>query len=137
MASEKYGQEMPWESSFAISSKLLGKDDTPGPLLSSKHQFSGDLTALAISVAKEGCVEETLSALAAAADVELINEVLENGAAVGAKYSGIAKEIMVWIRDELRAISMDESNHSALAWRTLDWVCRVDSDACLQRSKEC
>jgi hypothetical protein len=25
---------------------------------------------------------------------------------------------------------MDESNHSALAWRTLDWVCRVDSDAC-------
>ena len=116
--------------SFAIASKLLGKDVTPGPLPSSKHQFNGDLTALAISVAKEGCVEETLSALAAAADVELIDEVLENGAAVGAKYSGIAKDILVWIRDELRTISMDESNHSALAWRTLDWVCRVDSDAC-------
>jgi hypothetical protein len=25
---------------------------------------------------------------------------------------------------------MDELNHSALAWRTLDWVCRVDAIAC-------
>ena len=41
-----------------------------------------------------------------------------------------AERLLVWIRDELRTISMDELNHSALAWRTLDWVCRVDAIAC-------
>lgn len=118
------------KTSFAIASKLLGKDVTPGPLPPSNHQFNRDLTALAMSVAREGCVDETLSALAAAADAESIDEVLEGGAAAGTKYQGIGRELLVWIRDELRTISMDESNHSALAWRTLDWVCRVDADAC-------
>ena len=118
------------KTSFAIASKLSGKNVTPGPLPPSNHQFTGDLTSLAMSVAKEGCVDETLSALAAAADVETIDEVLEKGAAIGTKYYGIGRELLVWIRDELRIISMDESNHSALAWRTLDWVCRVDAKAC-------
>lgn len=118
------------KTSFAIASKLSGKDVSPGPLPHSKHQFDRDLSTLAISVAQEGCVDETLSALSAAADVELINEVLKNGAAVGSKYYGIGGDLLVWIRDELSTISMDESNHSALAWRTLDWVCRVDADAC-------
>ena len=118
------------KTSFAIASELLGKGVSPGPLPPSNHQFNRDLTALAISVAKEGCIDETLSALAAAAEVELIDEVLEKGAAVGTKYYGIAAERLVWIRDELRTISTDEGNHSALAWRTLDWVCRVDARAC-------
>ena len=48
--------------SFAIASKLLGNDVTHGLLPPSKHQFNGDLTALAILVAKKGCIEETLSA---------------------------------------------------------------------------
>lgn len=116
--------------SFEIASKLVGKDLGPGPLPPSGHQFSHDLTALAMSVAKEGCVDETLSALAAAAEVELIDEVLQNGAEEGTKYSGTSTELLVWIRNELHNISIDESNHSALAWRTLDWVCAVNADAC-------
>lgn len=40
--------------SFAITSKLLRKDVSPGPLPPSNHQFNCDLTALAISMAKEG-----------------------------------------------------------------------------------
>merc|ERR1711957_1147799 len=39
-------------------------------------------------------------------------------------------ELLIWIRNELHTISVDESNHSALAWRTLNWVCTVDTDAC-------
>ena len=80
------------KTSFAIASELLGRGVSPGPLPPSNHQFNRDLTALAISVAKEGCVDETLSALAAAAEVELIDEVLENGAVVGTRYYGIAAE---------------------------------------------
>lgn len=116
--------------SFAIASKLTGKDITPGPLPPSNHHFNRDLIVLAMAVAKEGCIDETLSALAAAAEVELINDVLENGAGAGTKYYGIAREMLIWIRDELGTISMDESNHSSLAWRTLDWVCDVDVVAC-------
>lgn len=119
--------------SFAITSKLLGRDVIPGPLPPSYHQFNRDLTALAMAVAKEGCVDETLSSLVAAAEVELINNVLtNNGGAteVGSKYYGISSEVLSWIRDELQAISQDESSHSALAWRTIDWVCSADVIAC-------
>jgi hypothetical protein len=119
--------------SFAIASMLLGKDIIPGPLPPSNHQFNRDLTALAMAVAKEGCVDETLSSLVAAAEVELINDVLKNngGAAqISSKYYGISNKLLSWIRDELRTISQDESRHSALAWRTLDWVCSVDVIAC-------
>mmetsp|Transcript_29640 Transcript_29640/g.62960 ORF Transcript_29640/g.62960 Transcript_29640/m.62960 type:complete len:867 (-) Transcript_29640:380-2980(-) len=116
--------------SFAIASKLIGREVGPGPLPPSTHEFGRDLTALALSVAREGCVDETLSALAAAAEAELIDEALEGEVEEGTKYSGIKSEILVWIRDELRGIAADEGNHSALAWRTLDWVCAVDEDAC-------
>lgn len=118
------------KTSFDIASKLMGKLVGPGPLPPSSHEFNHDLTTLAMSVAKEGCVDETLSALAAAAEVELIDEVLTNGVAEGNKYLDIDSELLVWIRNELHTISMDESNHSALAWRTLDWVCSVDHGAC-------
>eukprot|EP00571_Detonula_confervacea_P017166 CAMPEP_0172309484 /NCGR_PEP_ID=MMETSP1058-20130122/9749_1 /TAXON_ID=83371 /ORGANISM="Detonula confervacea, Strain CCMP 353" /LENGTH=973 /DNA_ID=CAMNT_0013022113 /DNA_START=8 /DNA_END=2929 /DNA_ORIENTATION=- len=118
------------KTSFDIASKLMRKSVGPGPLPPSSHQFNHDLTTLAMSVAKEGCVDETLSALAAAAEVELIDDVLKNGVAEGNKYFGIASELLVWIRDELHTISMDESNHSALAWRTLDWVCAVEPGTC-------
>jgi len=120
------------KTSFDIASKLLGKELGPGPLPPSSHEFHHDLTALALSVAKEGCVDETLSALAAAADVALIDEVLKHGGAAKGttKYSGVDTELLIWIRNELHTISVDESNHSALAWRTLNWVCAVDTDAC-------
>ena len=116
--------------SFDIASKLLDRVVSPGPLPPSSHQFEYDMTSLAMSVAKEGCIGETLSALAAAAEVELIDKVLENGAIEGTKYFGIDIELLVWIRNELLNISIDESRHSALAWRTLDWVCTIDAEAC-------
>ena len=57
------------QTSFEVASLLLGETVEPGPLASSKHEFGQDLKALAIAAAKEGCVEETLSSLAAAYEV--------------------------------------------------------------------
>jgi len=116
--------------SFEIASSLVGKDLGPGPLPPSSIEFKQDMKALAVAVAREGCVDETLSALAAAAECELIDSELENKEAWGNKYSGVTDEVLVWIRSELRTIAFDEGNHSALAWRTLDWVCNVDAEAC-------
>jgi len=115
--------------SFEIASKLTGKDVRPGHLPESKHAFRHNMTELAMAVAKEGCIDETLSALAAAADAEVITNVLMTGIG-GSKYLNIAYPTLVWIRDELEKIALDEGSHSALAWRTLKWVCTVDSEAC-------
>ncbi|KAL7544881.1 hypothetical protein ACHAWF_008239 [Thalassiosira exigua] len=117
------------KTSFAIASKLAGRTIAPNKLPESHHAFFHDMEGMAVATADEGCVGETLSALDAAADVDLINRVLE-GEAEGAKYSGVDKKTLVWIRDELRTIAIEESSHSALAWRTIKWVCSVDVDAC-------
>lgn len=116
-------------TSFDIASKLTGGEVGPGPLPESKHDFGRDLKALALAVAIEGCVDETLSAFAAAAEVKHINEVLD-GEAHNSPYDTIDLGLLDFIRNELVTIAMDESNHSALAWRTLNWVCSVDSNAC-------
>ncbi|KAL7534396.1 hypothetical protein ACHAWF_004819 [Thalassiosira exigua] len=118
------------KASFDIASKLAGAHVGPGPLPPSSHSFDRNLTKLAMSVAREGCVDETLSSLALAAEAELIGDALENGASDGTKYSGVANDLLVWIMGELRTISMDEIYHSSLAWRTLSWVCDVDVNAC-------
>ena len=116
--------------SFEIASKLIGKEVSPGPLPPSRHYFEQNLTSLALAVAKEGCVDETLSALAVAAEAEMIDHAITHGGTEGTKYSGVEKEVLTWIRDELQTIAIDESMHSHLAWRTLDWICTVDVDAC-------
>lgn len=116
--------------SFDIASKLVGEPLGPGPLPPSTHEFRGDMGDLATAVAREGCVDETLAALALAAECELIEGALENGSARVAKYHGVPDEVLIWIRDELRTIAVDEASHSALAWRTLGWVCSVDAEAC-------
>ena len=46
------------------------------------------------------------------------------------KYAGIDRKTLTWIRDELQIIKMEESNHAKLAWRTFNWVCSIDNDAC-------
>merc|ERR1711862_940326 len=94
----------------------------------SKHTFYSNLTDLAVAVAKEGCIE-TLSAIGASAEVELIDVILNSNVYV-AKYAGVDGEILQWIRDEMETIAKDESNHSKLAWRALDWICNVDDAAC-------
>ena len=121
--------------SFEIASKLLGNSVEPSFLPESKHAFVRDVTALALAVAREGCVDETMSAIVAAYEVSLIESVLkENVKSI--KYANIGMDVLLWILDELKTISLDESNHSALAWRTLKWVCDIDSEACNMVKKQ-
>jgi len=70
--------------------------------------------------------------LEAAAEVEYISAVLagEEEVAGGAKYAGIDDEVLEWIRDELDTIAVEEGTHAALAWRTIEWICSIDHDAC-------
>ena len=116
-------------TSFDIASKLLGKNVEPSSLPESTHAFDQDLVALALALAREGCVDETLSAFAAAVEVDSIERMLVGGT-VSSKYSGVDSNMLRWIAGELKTIALDESNHSALAWRTLKWICGVDSSVC-------
>ncbi|KAL3798268.1 hypothetical protein HJC23_000182 [Cyclotella cryptica] len=122
-------------TSFEIASRLLGKNVEPSSLPESKHDFGQDLTALALAVAREGCVDETLSAFAAAAEVENINMFLEDEVGTS-KYANVELDVLRWISSELKTIAMDESYHSALAWRTLKWVCSVNLEACSAVQRE-
>ena len=74
-------------------------------------------------------MDETLSAFSAAFEVKHITEVFDKGIQ-DSLYSNINRETLSFIRDELVKIAMDESNHSALAWRALSWVRTVDCGAC-------
>lgn len=125
------------KTSFDIASILMGKDVKPGALPTSSHKFDHDLKALAVAVAKEGCVDETLSALELAARIELLDAVLSNEVAVEAtKYADIDRNIITWIRHELHTIAMEESSHASLAWRTINWVCSIDDEACIAVKQE-
>lgn len=121
--------------SFDIASKLWGREVGPGPLPESKHAFTRDLTSLAMALAREGCLDETLSAYTAAIEVDHISLVLEQSLQ-GSVYSDLDRETLEWIREELVTIGSEESNHSALAWKTLKWVCSVDKEACDDARKE-
>lgn len=121
--------------SFDIAARLTGQHEAPGPLPESSFEFGQDLKSLALAVAKEGCVDETLSAFSAAFEVKHITDVLDNRVQ-DALYSSIGHagdrdhDLLTFIKDELIIIAMDESNHAALAWRTLNWVCSVDQTVC-------
>ena len=117
------------KTSFEIASILAGKAISPGPLPPSNHEFHNDLTSLAVAVAREGCVDETISAFAAAAEAVHITEVLEQGIQESV-YSNVDRDTLTFIRDELAKIAVDESGHSALAWKTLRWVCSINSSSC-------
>lgn len=117
------------KTSFEIASILTGKAISPGPLPRSSHDFHHDLISLAMAVAREGCVDETISAFAAAAEAAHITEVVEQRIQ-GSKYSNVDHVTLTFIRDELIKIAMEESDHSALAWQTLRWACSIDSSTC-------
>ncbi len=117
-------------TSFKVASKLVGKPVGPGPLPPATHKFGGDLTSLALAVAREGCVDETLSAIVADLEVDDITRVLEEEETQGNIYSNIEHDTLTWIKKEMQTIAKEESSHAALAWRTLNWVCDIDSDAC-------
>jgi len=116
-------------TSFEVASKLVGKPVGPGPLPPSTHKFGDDLTSLALAVAREGCVDETLSAIVADLEVEDIARILEEGTHDNI-YANIERDTLAWIKKEMQTIANEESSHAALAWRTLNWVCDIDADAC-------
>ena len=95
----------------------------PGPLPQSSHRFEQNETALAMATAREGCVDETLSALVAALEVD---EQLNHPE----KMKWLTKEEQDWLKDTVRTIAIEEAAHSALAWRTIHWICRSDRIAC-------
>lgn len=115
--------------SFDIASILTGKEIGPGPLPASTLEFKRDLTTLALSVAREGCIDETLSTFSAALEANAIDDFLK-GVTVNSKYSNIDRDVLALMRNELKQISAEEGNHSALAWRTLNWICSIDKNAC-------
>mmetsp|Transcript_41804 Transcript_41804/g.87760 ORF Transcript_41804/g.87760 Transcript_41804/m.87760 type:complete len:887 (-) Transcript_41804:467-3127(-) len=117
------------QASFDIASKLTGREVGPGLLPESKLEFGQDLKTLALAVAKEGCLDETLSAFSAAMEVAHIDKVLDNQIQDSLYYS-IDRDLLGSIKNELAIIAVDESKHSGLAWRTLSWVCSVDSNVC-------
>jgi hypothetical protein len=57
-------------TAFDMASLLTGQQIEPGALPPSKLAFDKNLTALALATAREGCVVETLSALALAVEVD-------------------------------------------------------------------
>ena len=115
--------------SFDIASMLTGKEVGPGALPASNLDFHQDLTALALAVAREGCLDETLSTFSAALEAATIDAIMK-GQVIDAKYSNVDHDTMVLMRDELNKIALEEGTHSALAWRTVSWICGVEPTAC-------
>jgi hypothetical protein len=113
-------------TAFEIASLLLGNVVEPGPLPASSHKFGTNMTALALAAAREGCLDETLSALVAAYDVDEEAD----------KYEGVNDDVVVLVKDKLHTIALEEGRHSSLAWRTVHWVCKVDKHACASVQQE-
>jgi hypothetical protein len=113
--------------SFEVASLLrsaMGEGPVePGPLPPSTHQFESDMTALVSGAAKEGCIDETLSALAAAAEADFYGAEADNGDSTMGVISSILQE-------KMNIIAMEEGRHSILAWRTVHWACLEDHVAC-------
>jgi hypothetical protein len=90
---------------FALARRFGAEHDGPGPLPSLAPR-PADLAIVARNTFLEGCVGETIAALAA-----------ERAAASAA--SGPAREA-------LQRIAQDEARHAALAWRTIAWALQRD-----------
>lgn len=103
-------------TSFDMASLLTQQNISPGPLPPTSHSFEQDLRGLALRAAEEGCVDETISAMLAAAEVMKLTQ--EDRTMPGQ-----------W-KEKVEIIAREEARHSALAWRTVDWVCSVDSITC-------
>mmetsp|Transcript_59088 Transcript_59088/g.70475 ORF Transcript_59088/g.70475 Transcript_59088/m.70475 type:complete len:595 (-) Transcript_59088:310-2094(-) len=111
-------------TSFEIASILAGEAIEPGPLPQSSHEFANDIGTLMESTFKEGCIDETLSALAAAAEADNYSSCDDDSEDDGR--CGLEGEL----KTRLTKIALDEARHSALAWRTIVWACGVDAASC-------
>lgn len=110
-------------TSFELASLFSSqKNVEPGPLPRSSHDFRQDVGGLVESTFREGCVDETLSALAAGYRADVYGACEEEGEEDG---GGCETEGM--LRQKLIKIALDEARHSGLAWRTILWACSSSS----------
>jgi hypothetical protein len=93
------------ELCFGVARALTGDDVGPGPLSLDGLQMGAiDPVAVAVATVVEGCVNETLAAALALAELEAAEDA-----------------------DVVRAltkIAEDETRHAGLAWRTVAWMIR-------------
>jgi len=112
-------------TSFDVASMLSGETIEPGPLPPSEHSFDNNLAALIQHTFEDGCIDETLSALAAAAEAhryECCTSSITNARCLAE----------CDLREKLTKIAHDEARHSSLAWRTIHWGCHKDRESCIQ-----
>lgn len=89
---------------FALASAYAGRAIGPDRLVVAGLRPAATAEAVASSVFADGCVNETVAALEAAAAAEAAEEPR--------------------VRAVLARIAEDEARHAALAWRTLAWLAR-------------
>jgi hypothetical protein len=76
-------------------------------------------------VANEGRIEKTLPALEPAAEAD---------EAVGKR--GSLDDVSALHANKTRKRALEEGNHSALAWRTIRWLCNTDESVCVVVKRE-
>lgn len=97
----------------------------------SKLSFETDLSTLAVSTAREGCIAETLSAIQMTAEVDAYHiKVASMAAGSSCPPSNEGATLQSELMDKTAKIALEEGQHSVLAWRTIAWVCKKDERAC-------
>lgn len=97
------------QTCYGIASAFGGEVVGPGPLALSSHATAPTLEALAVECFRDGCVNETVAALAMAE---------------GSRRAGTPV-----LRETLAAIADDEGRHAELSYRILAWALREGDTA--------
>ncbi|CAB9512192.1 expressed unknown protein [Seminavis robusta] len=128
------------KTAFAIAAHFLSQQKQqpvePGPMPPSSYVFGRNGTALALSTAQEGCIDETLSALLLAMEVQKLQQQQPQQQQQQHDNSKQEDEWMSrhereWIQAEMTQIALEEAGHAALAWNTIRWICQQhDKSAC-------
>ena len=87
---------------YGIASAFLDTDFFPGPLEVKDSMSQMNIKDIIQSLVKEGCIEETLSAMEARFQ---------------ARWTDIPA-----IKDSLDTIAIEETSHAQLAWNTISWI---------------
>lgn len=91
---------------FGLATAYAGSAIAPGPFPSPGHvAISSDLATIAARAVREGCIGETLAALAL--------------------HDRVARTDDPVVRDVLASIADDEARHAELAWRAVTWAVRI------------
>lgn len=93
---------------FSLASDYQGESVGPSPLPMGAPWSARSAVDLAVAVAFEGCIHETISALLAAAERDAATEPA--------------------IQVALSVIAADETRHAELAWRALAWLLEIGGE---------